>query len=111
MKRKLVFSFAIAALAIASAKSYTVNLFQPATLGGTELKAGEYQLEVVDQKAVMRNGKIDAEAPVKVETGDTKYGTTTVRFATGDGKMRVQEIRIGGTKTKLVFLDATASRP
>jgi hypothetical protein len=111
MKRKLVFSFAIAALAIASAKSYTVTLFQPATLGSTELKAGEYQLEVVDQKAVMRNGKIDAEAPVKVENGDTKYGTTTVRFATGDGKMRVQEIRIGGTKTKLIFLDSTASRP
>jgi hypothetical protein len=111
MKRKLVFSFAIAALAIASAKSYTVNLFQPATLGGTELKAGEYKLEVVDQKAVMRNGKIDAEAPVKVENGDTKYGTTTVRFATDSGKMRVQEIRLGGTKTKLVFMESTVARP
>ena len=32
-----------------------------------------------------------------------KFDTTTVRYGVGDGKTRIQEIRIGGTKTKLVF--------
>jgi hypothetical protein len=103
MKRRLLLSFALAGLAVASAKSYTVNLFQPAVVGNTELKAGEYQVEVADQKAVFRNGKIDSQAPVKVEANDVKYGSTTVRFSNGDGKMHIQEIHIGGTKTKLVF--------
>src|ERR1041384_5142193 len=103
MKRRLLFSFVVAGLAIASAKTYTVNLFQAAMIGGTELKPGEYRVEVVDQKAVIRNGKVEGQAPVKVETGDAKYDTTTVRFSNADGKMRIQEIRLGGTKTKLVF--------
>ena len=103
MKRRFLLSFALAGLAAASAKSYTVNLFQPATVGGTQLKPGEYQVEVVDQKAVIRNGKIEGQAPVKVEASDVKYGSTTVRFSNGDGKMHIREIHIGGTRTKLVF--------
>ena len=97
-------SFAVVALAaVASAKSYTVNLFQPAVLGSTELKPGEYKVEVVDQKAVVRNGKLHGEFPVKVENGDSKFSTTTVRFSNGDGKLHIQEIRLGGTTTTLVF--------
>jgi hypothetical protein len=103
MKRRLLFSFALAGLAVASARSYTVNLYQPAMVGGTQLKAGEYRVEVVDQKAVFRNGRIESQSPVKVETNGVKYGSTTVRFSNGDGKMHVQEIHLGGTMTKLVF--------
>src|SRR5215472_271222 len=105
MYRKLVLCFAVAALAIASAKgkSYKVTLYFPAMLGATELKAGEYQVELMDQKAVIRNGKIEGEAPVKVETNGTKYDTTVVRFQNGDGKMHIHEIRLGGTNTKLIF--------
>jgi hypothetical protein len=102
--RKLLFSFAVIALAVASAKTYTMNLFEPASVGGTELTPGEYKVELVDNnKAVIRNGKIDAQAPVKVETNDRKYDNTTVRFTNADGKMKIQEIKLGGTKTKLVF--------
>jgi hypothetical protein len=105
MKRKLLLSFALAGLAVASAKTYTVNLFQNAMLGKTELKPGEYKLEVMDQKAVLRKGKLESESPVKVENSDVKYDTTKVRFSNGDGKMHIQEIHIGGTKTKLVFTE------
>jgi hypothetical protein len=72
-------------------------------VGSTQLRPGEYQVEVADQKAVFRNGKIEGQAPVKVEATDVKYGSTTVRFSNGDGKMHIQEIHLGGTKTKLVF--------
>ena len=96
--------FMVAGMAIASARSYTVNLFQPSMVGTTELKPGEYKLEVNDQKAVIKKGKVQTESPVKVEEGDTKFDTTTVRYVnSADGKVRIQEIRLGGTKTKLIF--------
>ena len=104
MIRKVLLSFAVVALAaVASAKSYTVNLYEPAMIGGTELKPGEYKVQVVDQKAVIRNGKTHGEFPVKVETSSSRYNDTSVRFSNGDGKLHIQEIHVGGTNTRLVF--------
>jgi hypothetical protein len=103
MKSRIVFAFAVMGLAIASAKSYTLTLYSAATVGGTELKPGQYSVEVKDSKAVIRNGHVQSEAPVKVESVDSKYGATTVRYGNDGGKMQIQEIRLGGTNTKLVF--------
>ena len=105
MNSKLVLSaIAFAGMAIAAGKTYNVKLFEPAMVGNTELKAGEYRIEVTDQTAVIKIGKVHKEAPVKVETSDSKYDSTTVRLSSG-AKPQIQEIRIGGTKTKLVFTD------
>src|ERR1035441_8389884 len=102
--RKVLPFFLVAGLAGASARSYTVSLFEPTMVGSTELKPGEYKVEVNDEKAVIRHGKVQAESPVKVEEGDTKFAKTVVRYINNaDGKVRIQEIRIGGTKTRLVF--------
>jgi hypothetical protein len=102
--RKVLPFFLVAGLAVASARSYTISLFEPAMVGSTELKPGNYKLEVNDQTAIIRQGKIQTESPVKVEEGDTKFDTTVVRYVpSADGKAHIQEIRIGGTKTKLVF--------
>jgi hypothetical protein len=102
--KKVLFFFGVIGLAVAGAKSYTVRLYDSATIGGKELPAGEYKLEVMDQKAVLRKGKIDAEAPVRIENGSQKFGATTVRLAAG---RRIQEIRVGGTTMKVVFTEAT----
>jgi len=84
MKKNILLAIGVAGLAVASAsaKSYSVQLFEP---------------------AVLTSGKVHCEAPVKVESADSKYSSTTVRFSNGDGKMHIQEIHLGGTKTKLVF--------
>jgi len=104
MIRKVLPFFLVAGLAFAGARSYTVNLFETATVGTTELKPGEYKIEVNEQKAVIRKGKVQTESTVKVEEGDTKFDSTVVRYVNStDGKIRIQEIRIGGTKTKLLF--------
>jgi len=104
MMRELLPFFLVAGLAVASARSYTVSLFETAMVGSTELKPGEYKIEVNDQKAVIRRGKVQTESPVKVEEGDTKFDTTVVRYVNdAGGKVRIQEIRLGGTRTKLVF--------
>jgi len=105
MTKRLLLVFAIVGLAVASAKTYTIDLLQPAVLGTMQLDPGTYKVDVVDQKAVITNGKMHGEAPVKVETADTKYSTTTVRFSNADGKMHLQEIHVGGSKTKLVFAE------
>ena len=105
MRRKLLFAFAVAGLAVASAKTYSIDLFEPAVLGSMQLTPGHYTVDVVDQKAVLRSGKVKCEAPVKVETADSKYNSTSVRYDNGDGKMHIQEIHVGGSKTKLVFTE------
>jgi hypothetical protein len=96
--------FLVAGLAVASARSYTVSLTKPNMIGATELKPGDLKIEVNGEKAILRQGKMEAESPVKVEEGDTKFNDTTVRYVgNADGKRHIQEIRIGGTRTKLVF--------
>jgi hypothetical protein len=104
MTKKFLLSFAILAMsALANAKSFSVTLFQPSLVGGAELQPGEYKLDLNESKVVIHSGKKSAEADVKVENGDLKFSSTSVRYQNGDGKYRIQEIRLGGTKTKLVF--------
>jgi hypothetical protein len=98
---RFLFSFAGLALVIASAagSSYRVNLFQSSVVNGTELQPGEYKLEVKQDRAILSRGKQVAEVPVKIETTPQKVGTTSVKYVNG----QIQEIRIGGTNTKLLF--------
>ena len=100
--KKFMFAFATVAIAVASAaSSYRVTLFQPSKFGGSELKAGEYKIELKDNnKAVVKTGKQVLEADVKVETANEKFSSTTVRYMEGG---KIQEIRLGGTNTRLVF--------
>lgn len=103
MLKNIVLSLAIFSFA-ASAATYRVTLSQPAVLKGQELKAGEYRLNVADTKVTIVNGKQSVEVPVKVESVDQKFDTTSVRYV-GTEKPKITEIRLGGTKTKLVFND------
>jgi hypothetical protein len=103
MIRKAALLFIVAGLAIANARTFTVSLFEKAMFGNTELTPGSYKVEVSEQKAVIRQGKVEAESPVKVEENGTKFDGTTVRYNHEGGKTRIEEIRIGGTRTKLVF--------
>ncbi len=103
MLKKLLLGFATLALVTASAASHRITLFQPSVVSGTELKPGEYKLELSDNKVVIKRGKQTVEASVKVENADAKFSSTSVRYANGDGKLRIQEIRLGGTSTRLVF--------
>jgi hypothetical protein len=102
-KRFILAMICAAALAFASAKTYKVTLFQPTVLSGTELKPGNYRLNVENDKVVITDGKTSAESAVKIEQAQTKFPSTTVRYSADEGKNRVQEIRLGGTTMRLVF--------
>jgi hypothetical protein len=101
MIKNVLLGFATAALAVASAaSSYTVTFYQPVTINGTELKAGDYKLELKDNgMAVLKQGKTMTEAPVRVENESEKFSRSSVRI-TGN---QVEEIRLGGTSKRLVF--------
>lgn len=86
-----------------AAKNYQVKFSNPMQVSGTELKAGEYSVELAGDKAMIHGKAQSVEAPVKVMEGDQKFGTTAVRYSLVDGKYRLNEIQLGGTKTKLVF--------
>ena len=102
MNKIVVFVAMLALAAVASAKSYSITLYEPSVIGGTELKPGAYSLELKDQKVVIRKGKQMGEAAVKVESADSKFSSTTVRYSNGDGKYHIQEIHLGGTNMKLI---------
>lgn len=103
MIKKAVIVFATLALFVASAETFKVTLFQPTVVQGKELKAGAYKLDLKDTRLVISNGKTSVETTVKVETCDEKISATTIRYATAEGKYSIQEIRLGGTRTKLIL--------
>jgi hypothetical protein len=103
MLKRITLVLVAFALAVAGAKTYSVTLYQPSVLAGTHLKAGEYQIDLKDTKAVLRSGSVTVESPVKVEKAETKYSETKVRYVKAEADLRLHEIVLGGTNLKLVF--------
>lgn len=88
---------------IVQAATYHITLLKPSLVAGKELKPGDYKIEVDNDKAVISHGKLSVETKVKTEASDKKYDSTTVRYVIEGDKYKMQEIGIGGTKTKLVI--------
>ena len=105
MVKNIVLGFASIALAVASAAtSYNVTFYEPVMINGSELKAGDYKLELKDKTAVIKQGKVMAEVPVTVQNDSQKYPRTAVRRS----GMQVEEIRLGGTTMRIVFDKASS---
>lgn len=101
--KSILLSLSLFAASVASAATYRVTLFQTSNVGGKDLKPGDYKMEVNGNKASFKRDKETVEADVKVESNGPKYSSTSVRYLQDEGKYRIQEIRIGGTTTKVVF--------
>lgn len=86
-------------LAFAGSDNYSVTLYGPTNVNGTQFQPGTVKVQVDGDKAVLKQGKTTTEAPVHVETKPNKFVATSVD--TNDGSLR--EIRVGGTATVLVF--------
>jgi hypothetical protein len=110
MFKKIALILAVVALVAAAGTvpgvgHYSITLVQATSVQGTVLKAGDYQLRLVDQKLTItsENGKNLMEISVKVQTQDKKFDRTVVQTDNATGKPVVSEIRLGGTKTKLIL--------
>jgi len=106
MKKILAISaLALSSLTILSAKTYEIILTAPTKAGSVQLKPGQYKLKVEGANATFtdENSSKSFTTPVKVETGDKKFDDTKVQ-STKDGDVdRLEEIDLGGSKTKLGF--------
>ncbi len=81
--------------------SKNINISQPATLGGSQLSAGEYHLLIDGTKVtVEKAGKIVAEVTGRWEERDTKSRYNSVLLGPGG---QVQEIRFAGDRRVLVL--------
>ena len=100
----VVFAVAMAGGTIGAADTYSITLDKPAVFGKTELKAGEYRLEVTENKATIRGKKgVTAEADIVVDQAKDKALRTTMCCLGSDGKKyELREIRPAGTTMKIV---------
>jgi len=104
---KLTFGIAALALGVASAaSSYSVKLYDSVWIGGTQLKAGEYKVEMLGDKAVFKTGKTSVEIPATFAKNDRKFSNTA--FVSEGTK--VLEIDLGGTMDKILFSAAPAAQ-
>jgi len=110
MLKRLLALFAILAVAVSFAGtvpgpggSYTITFTQPSVVKGVEFKPGDYRLKIAGDKITIASGKHAVDVTGKIETGETKFDSTAIRYNNQEGKAVVSEIRVGGTKTKLLF--------
>ena len=108
---KFVIAFATVALAFASAANnrYTVQISSPSEVGGQVIKPGSYTVEMKDNRAVLKSGKEVIEVNARVENQDKKYSDTSIRYTGDEANKKIDEIRIGGTTTKIVFAKTQAA--
>jgi len=108
IKRSLLGLVILGLASASAATSYKVVFHHDVTVNGSTVKAGEYKVEVGQNKATLKSGKTLIEAPVKVEDNAARFDQTAVKYSADV----VDEIRIGGTHMRLVFekSDTTASK-
>jgi hypothetical protein len=98
-----VFSLGIAA----AASTYHVKLADPTWIGGTELKAGEYEVKVDGDKVTFKQGKNVVAVAAKIETSAAKFSDTQMDIKTENGQAKLRELDLAGTKSKIILTDAS----
>ncbi|HEX4748421.1 MAG TPA: hypothetical protein VH302_02665 [Bryobacteraceae bacterium] len=109
MLKKILITLSTAGALVVSAAglTYKVSLLDDSTIGGKQFKAGDYKVELKDNDtALVTKGKKSVEVAVKTETAPSKFSTTEIEYVNDH---QVQEIRIGGTTTRLVFSGANTA--
>jgi hypothetical protein len=102
----LLFSAISLAVVASAANTFRVDLYQPTTINGTTLKAGEAKAEIQEGKIVLRQGKTSVEASIKVENNKDKYSFTSVGYRDDH---KIKDICIGGTTTHIFFEDSASN--
>jgi hypothetical protein len=97
--------FTFASLVFA-AKSYNLTFNGPTKVAGVELRSGNYEVRILGDKAIFRDGQSKETAvPVKLESGAKKFNYTYVESSSKDGKQTVKMIHLAGSTTTLEFGD------
>jgi hypothetical protein len=107
---KLMLGACVFSLGIATAAStYHVRIPDTTWVGQKQLKPGQYDVKVENEKVTFKMGKDVIEVPAKVETNTSKFSDTQMNTKTIDGQSKLQELDLGGTKSKIMFNNGTAA--
>jgi hypothetical protein len=109
MKKLLLTVILFASATAYAANSYHVTLYRTTNINGTDLKPGDIKVEILDNKAIVKQGKTTVESAIKLQNGAQKFASTTVGYNGDSAKNEIQEIRLGGTTTTVVFESVTAN--
>jgi hypothetical protein len=98
-------TLSLATLTVAGAKSYGINLVNPTKVGSIQLRPGVYSVKVNGSNAIFTDEKTSQsyQVPVKVETTEKKFDDTRVQSSKDGDVDKIDEIDLGGSKTKLGF--------
>jgi len=111
MKNVLLMFAVLAALASAAENVYRFTLQEPASLNGTQLRPGDYKIQVRGDKAILKFGKtVVGEVPAKLETAEHKFHVTTVDLDGINSNPRIKQIQIDGTNVRIVFAGTIAGQ-
>jgi len=99
-----LFCLATLALGIANAAPCDVTLLDNLSVGGTQLKAGDYTVEMRGDKAVFKSGKKIIELQATLEKNDQMF-TSTILVSQHS---KLQEIDLGGTQDRIIFSAAAS---
>lgn len=98
------FAGLLAALPVWAAHMNSVswNVSQPTTIGGTEIKPGDYMIQIADggsQVDVVSRGKVVAQVPCQWTQLPTKAASSEVDVDNG----QVTEVKFGGKTAAVSF--------
>ena len=95
----------LSSVGLVHAKSHSVILSEPAMAGNIQLPAGEYEVKLPGNNAVMTNVDKDKTftAPVSVVSDPAKHDRTALLTDQAGGESHIQAIEFGKSHTKLVF--------
>ena len=104
MFRSLIL-FTALCVSIASAKTFEITLDSAVKAGSVELKAGKYNLAVMEDSKVRfigANGQM-VETSAKLSTVEKKFPSTQIDLKQMNGTSQINEIDLGGAKTRIQF--------
>lgn len=106
MLRKFLFTYIAVGVIAASAasKTYRLQISQDSVVADKTLKAGDYKIELQNNVAVIKQGKQRIEVPAHSESVTKKFASTEIEYISN----KIQEIHVGGSRTKIVFDAANA---
>ena len=102
MKKAIAVILALGISAAYAASSYEFTLYKATTINGAQLKPGPVTLDLQGDKVVIKQGKTSVDSNVTVQNGEHKFNASSVTY-NADAADQIQEIRLGGTATKLLF--------
>ena len=107
MKKLLVLTLMLALVALAASNVFKVTFEAPAWVGPTEIKAGDYKLEIEGDKVLLITGKKEIPLPARVEVAPVDYKRTLVVTMPLGSKAQLKQIEIAKTRHRVVIEGVT----